>query len=70
MLPDTWRKASQSLGNDTCVEVRASELDIFVRDSKNQEAVAKLRFNRIGWRKFRNDVCGGSIRPCFGGTSR
>jgi hypothetical protein len=50
----TWQKSSLCNSSDNCVEVRFSEGQIQVRDSKNPER-APLHFSLSEWTQF---LCG------------
>lgn len=50
-LTGTWRKSSRSGGNGDCVEVRATERAIEIRDSKDQTGPV-LRFTPTEWAAF------------------
>jgi hypothetical protein len=48
--PDGWRKSSLS-GNEDCVEWRAGDDSVFVRDSKDPEGPV-LTYSFAEWRAF------------------
>ena len=57
-----WRSASSSGSDGTCVEVRASALDVCVRNSKDRDGPV-LRFTHAEWRAFLAGARGGRVRP-------
>ncbi|MCU7727781.1 DUF397 domain-containing protein [Actinoplanes sp. KI2] len=54
-----WRKSSRSSGGN-CVEVRETDDEVLVRDSKDREGPV-LHFDREAWRAFIEDLKAGDI---------
>ncbi len=63
--PVRWRKSSFSSESYNCVEVATSPCEVFVRHSKNPEALV-LSFEVESWRHFIADTRAGLFdRPTF-----
>jgi len=56
---DGWRKSSHS-GKEECVEVKALEGGVGVRDSKNPDG-GVLRFSREAWGVFLTRIKAGEL---------
>lgn len=51
----TWRKASRSAAQGTCVEVARRPSGVAVRDSKDPEG-PRLHFDRAAWSAFTDQI--------------
>jgi len=53
-----WRVATYTGGQGNCVEVGRSATVVAVRDTKNRESGAVLRFHPSAWRAFTQHLKG------------
>jgi hypothetical protein len=61
MRKDTWHKSSASASATNCVEIKPTDNNILVRDSKDHGNNTVLRFTDAGWRTFIGNAADGSF---------